>query len=58
MKSERVELVPIERDSIRWQKLAAAIAMNFCPAIYACKQCNYPVILGYCCEFCGTGEPR
>lgn len=34
MKSERVELVPIERDSVRWQNLAAAIAMNFCPAIY------------------------
>lgn len=36
---------------------ANSIAREFCPRIYACKKCGWPVVNGYCCRTCGDGAP-
>ena len=51
------KLKPIIEGGIYWNKVAGDMARDFCPPIYACKKCSYPVIEGYCCEFCGDSNP-
>jgi hypothetical protein len=41
-----------------WERLANNMARSFCPNIYACAKCGNPVVSGYCCTGCGTGDPR
>lgn len=43
--------------SKHWVKLAQELALSRVPNIFACGKCNYPVIKGYCCEFCGDSDP-
>jgi hypothetical protein len=33
-------------------------ALIFCPEIYPCANCGWPVIDGYCCEYCDCTNPR
>ena len=40
-----------------YEKLANQLARDFCPVIKPCKECDHPVINGYCCTFCGSVEP-
>ena len=47
----------IKSTTLKWQKLAGQLALSYCPKIYACKECGYPVIVGYCCETCGSNDP-
>lgn len=35
-----------------------AVALNFCPPIYRCADCNRYVVDGYCCNKCGSVDPR
>ena len=35
--------------SDEWQKIANALARDFCPQIFPCRHCGYPVVTGYCC---------
>jgi len=41
----------------KWEKMANILARTYCPPIKACKECGYPVIIGYCCETCGSNNP-
>ena len=45
-------------DSPQWQRLANQIAREYAPDIYVCAKCQYPVLSGYCCQFCGSNNPR
>lgn len=47
----------IDPNSTKWYILSCKVAREFCPPIYPCKKCNYPVIQGYCCENCGDNNP-
>ena len=47
----------IKSNTLKWEKLANLLARSYCPTIYACKECGYPVIVGYCCETCGSNSP-
>ena len=42
----------------RWERLANEVARIYCPPIYACATCGYPVVDGYCCTKCGSANPR
>lgn len=44
-------------DSKEWENLANKMARYFCPTIYPCKTCNYPVVSGYCCTECKDNDP-
>lgn len=41
-----------------YRKEADKLARDFCPPIYPCKECGYPVINGYCCIYCGSTDPN
>ncbi len=41
----------------QWEERANSLARAFCPDIYACKKCEYPVMDGYCCTGCGDSNP-
>ena len=40
-----------------WERKANSLARSFCPSIYACKKCNYPVVSGYICGHCKDPSP-
>jgi hypothetical protein len=42
---------------LTYQRLAARLALDFCPPISPCATCGQPVIQGYCCTFCGDVDP-
>lgn len=44
--------------SEEWDRIAGDVAMSYCPTIYPCRHCFYPVITGYCCTSCGSAEPE
>ena len=46
---------PKDQDEI--EDAANVIARGFCPRIYACKKCGWPVVDGYCCGTCGDSNP-
>jgi hypothetical protein len=41
-----------------WQRAANNLARSRTPPIYPCNTCNYPVVDGYCCGYCGNDNPR
>lgn len=44
--------IRIVEGSRKWNKLAADVAMSFCPALVSCDDCGYPRVTGYVCDFC------
>ena len=46
-----------EQYSEEWEQAADNLARSYCPSIYACKTCGYPVVKGYCCTNCGSTNP-
>ena len=36
---------------------AFRLAKDFCPTIYPCQKCGWPVVTGYCCTTCGDTSP-
>ncbi len=34
------------------------LALDFCPRIYPCMRCGYPVVDGFCCTYCGDTNPN
>ena len=40
-----------------WNKKAISLALCYAPEVYPCKDCNGPVIDGYCCDNCGSSDP-
>jgi len=45
-KKKLVRMIPYTEE---WEKKAGQIARQFCPRIYPCTICGFPVITGYCC---------
>lgn len=41
-----------------FERLADRLARGFAPPIFHCKDCDHPVVKGYCCTFCGSQDPR
>jgi len=39
-----------------WWKRAVELALSYAPDVLACVKCNHPVMDGYCCMNCGSGE--
>lgn len=35
----------------KYERLANELARDFAPEVHACKDCNHPVIEGFCCTF-------
>lgn len=48
----------LDPESEEWDRIAGDVAMSYCPVIYPCRHCFYPVISGYCCTSCGSAEPE
>lgn len=44
-------------DSIEWERIANSIARDWTPTIYACMKCGWPVVTGYCCNYCKDSNP-
>lgn len=40
-----------------WERSANNLARSYCPNIYPCGDCGYPVIRGYCCTSCQSSDP-
>ena len=40
----------------QYEEAEKNLAISFCPDIYPCKKCGWPVITGYCCS-CGASSP-
>jgi hypothetical protein len=40
-----------------WLKDAAMLAFSYCPTIFHCRHCDYPVVDGYGCSHCGSDDP-
>jgi ribosomal protein L32 len=40
-----------------FQSEANILARSFAPHARRCKECGHAYLEGYCCDFCGTGEP-
>jgi hypothetical protein len=40
-----------------FRRAMIAKAIGFCPPIYPCANCGWPVITGYCCLYCGSTRP-
>lgn len=48
----------IEPYSAKWERIAANLAICYAPSSYVCAACEYPVLRGYCCDFCHTMNPE
>lgn len=44
--------------SPKWERVAANLALSYAPGTYSCAACEYPVLKGYCCDFCHTMNPE
>jgi len=33
------------------------LLQSFCPTIYTCCHCGWPVVDGWCCRYCGSESP-
>lgn len=33
------------------------LALSYAPRIYRCKKCQWPCVVGYCCNKCGDTNP-
>lgn len=40
-----------------YQRAKLQTALSFAPPIHACKDCQWPVVRGYCCNYCGSVDP-
>lgn len=40
-----------------YERAANELARSYCPRLYPCRKCGWPVADGYCCQTCGTGTP-
>lgn len=52
------DIPKIEPYSDKWEEHAGRLARSYAPEIYPCAKCNWPVVSGYCCHYCGTNNPR
>ena len=43
--------------SAEWEKAANQEARIYCPDIYPCQKCSYPVMSGFCCVNCEDSNP-
>ena len=48
---------PIKPTAAQYEKEAGNIARRYAPPTYPCEKCKWPVIKGYCCEYCGDDNP-
>lgn len=44
-------------DGRAFRAAAARLALSFCPPIYPCGACGWPVVRGYRCTTCGSIAP-
>lgn len=51
-------MAKIERDSDEYRKSAISVAFSYAPRIYPCYHCGYAVADGYCCNNCGSSDPK
>jgi len=50
--------VPRRRPSpAQYDLMKTELALEYTPRIYPCVECGWPVITGYCCTMCGSGNP-
>jgi len=54
---EEIKIKKFEGNDRKWNEMAGSLARSFCPPIYPCKHCKYPVVSGYCCGECGSNNP-
>lgn len=41
-----------------YDKASLNLKLVYAPETYSCRKCSWPVIKGYCCDYCGTTNPR
>ena len=41
-----------------YEESKISIALGLCPTIYPCKKCGWPVVSGYCCNYCNDTNPN
>jgi hypothetical protein len=41
----------------QWESIADGLARSYCPEIIPCRHCQYPVVDGYVCQYCGSTDP-
>jgi hypothetical protein len=46
------------RTQVAYSRAAAQLAFDYCPPMYTCQKCGWPVVDGYCCSTCGDTNPR
>jgi len=56
MKTENKKVRKIKPGTAGWEKMANSLARSYC-LIKACRDCGYPVVVGYCCSVCGSVNP-
>jgi hypothetical protein len=41
----------------KWHELAYQLLLGYAPDVLPCSHCGGPVLRGYCCNRCGSGDP-
>lgn len=54
----QTELPRLEPHSEEYERLRIRLLTTWGPPTAPCKDCGGPVIVGYCCDRCGSIEPR
>lgn len=50
--------VPKAPSPAQYERERVSLALAHAPHIYACKTCQWPVLSGYVCTYCGSQNPR
>ena len=45
------------KDATEYSVAKYRLAIDWCPQIYPCMKCKWPVIKGHCCTHCGDADP-
>ncbi len=57
MANETQKTKPAPPTLEQYREARERILLDFCPSIYSCQKCGWPVVDGYCCGKCGDSEP-
>lgn len=51
------KLVKPPKSEAAYRKAEIRMALSWCPEIYPCAACGWPVLQGYICKTCGNTNP-
>ena len=56
MSEIKIVIAPPTRE--QYERRCNQIMYSYRPTMYPCQVCQWPVVEGFCCDTCGTSNPR